>query len=1044
MSALCPSCGQAAVPGQFCDHCGTRLHRPCAGCGTANRPAARFCTGCGNALDGAGDAPRRAAPDLPTALQKHVSVLFADISDSTALISRMETEDASDILAPVLRAIAETVQQHGGIVATRMGDGLMAVFGAPLAAEDHAARACLAALAILENVGALGPAALPVRIGICSGPVILRANGPGATDVGVEGLTAHIANRLEQKAEPSTILIAPQTARLVGGIAILASIGAVALKGIDTPMHAYRLLGVTDATGWTARIGLRPLTRFVGRDEELVQLSQAAARAQRGRLQAMAVVADAGMGKSRLLHEFLAGQAASAWLILRVETTAQSIAVPYLFITALLRQLSADLPEDGRGEPRRDIMPLLSQLDPDAATGPADPAERRQRMVRTVRDILLRLAGRRPVLLILEDYHWLDNSSAELLQEVLDSLDWIRLMVLVTARPERRPDWGDAGHASRTTIRLRDLTAAEGEAILKELLGGSEALAPLRRHIVGRADGTPFFLEEFARSLQESGVLAEGPPAPERVAIPDSVHAIIASRIDRLSPLHRHILQVAAVIGRDVPSPLLAGITDIPPQTIAIEIGVLITAGYLTRTEDAPDPTHRFTHALVRAVAYGSLLRSHRRALHRRVLAALEARRGDRDDTLSEDLAHHATLAEAWPEAARYALEAAERASRRPAWREAKAFLETAILALERHPPGSPAALQAIDVRLRLRSIQYVAADQPDTAPFGEPEEAQDATADPVSLARGYINRCNKLSHGGELARAIQLGRSAVDIMLEHGKVIDVVSASFALGQAYWYAGELESGRTLLEAHLAHADSEEGHARTPATFVLPSVVYFCFLAQFRADLGRAEAGMEAIRKARALSERHGHAFDHLVVSVYEGDLLLQADRVTDAIILLEQSLATARANGIGYHIPSIASVLGRAYVATGRHVEARDLLTAASDQAGREGRIGKRLICGPPLVRALAEGRDGDLALAMDVAGSTLAEATARGFLPTVVHTHLALAHLAMLGGTPGQAGEELAKAEDLARRIGLRRLRPEIRRGLAAIGAASGDATMG
>ena len=324
MQIACPQCGESTTGGRFCDHCGTRLERICAACGEANRLAARFCAGCGTGFEGARAPP---SPETAVAQQKHVSILFADICGSTELISRMDPEDAGNALGAVMRAVAEAVVRCGGIVTTYMGDGLMALFGAPVAAEDHAARACFAALAILEDVRALGALAPPVRIGICSGPVILRAIGRDAGDYAVAGIAAHIAARLEHQAEPGSVLLAQQTASLVHGIATLEPMGPLSLKGIAEPVPVYRLLGAASRPSWTVRSGAAALARFVGREEELAQLRGALERAAAGRVQAVALVGEPGIGKSRLLHEFVGGLAPGTWHVMRVETTAQSAAI---------------------------------------------------------------------------------------------------------------------------------------------------------------------------------------------------------------------------------------------------------------------------------------------------------------------------------------------------------------------------------------------------------------------------------------------------------------------------------------------------------------------------------------------------------------------------------------------------------------------------------------------------------------------------------------------------------------------------------------------
>ena len=573
MLVACPRCGQNALPGQYCDNCGAQIEKTCRSCSATNRPNARFCANCGTAFETLEKSPLSAGPDTFGAQQKQVTVLFADISGSTELISRMDAEDASHTLGSVIGVIAKAMTRFGGVVIRRMGDGVMVLFGAPVAAEDHAARACFAALAALDAVSRMGDLALPIRVGICSGPVILRRTGRDDEDYDVAGITAHIAARLEQQAEPGTVLLARQTASLVTGIANVESLGQVALKGIAEPLPVFRLVSATDRPSWIVRSGAKALSTFVGREDELAQLSLALGRAWAGRAQAVALVADAGMGKSRLLHEFLGTLAQGAWHVMRVETTPQSTAIPYFLITALLREFVGCSQEDTTAEvaarlpsivaslgldPQFDTTPLLAHLDrevDEVGFDKIDPVQRSHRLVRSLRPILLRYADLHPLILVVEDYHWLDASSVEVLDELFGEMDAVRLAVLVTTRPERRPGWrhpaqqaDDDNLGPRMEIELKHLTAGQADHLLQELIGGSDELAPLRAHIIARADGTPFFLEEFARSLHESGAIAGGAPRLTNIVIPASVQSILAARIDRLSPLHRRILQIAAVI----------------------------------------------------------------------------------------------------------------------------------------------------------------------------------------------------------------------------------------------------------------------------------------------------------------------------------------------------------------------------------------------------------------------------------------------------------------------------------------------------------------
>jgi tetratricopeptide (TPR) repeat protein len=312
-----------------------------------------------------------------------------------------------------------------------------------------------------------------------------------------------------------------------------------------------------------------------------------------------------------------------------------------------------------------------------------------------------------------------------------------------------------------------------------------------------------------------------------------------------------------------------------------------------------------------------------------------------------------------------------------------------------------------------------------------EAYDLAEQAGDRLNLARVYISRGSMLSHSGDLPSATELSRAALDIMLASNESVGIVSASFSLAQALWYSGDLDTARQVLTANAAHARDESGQRRTTATFVLPSVVYFCYLARISEDLGDSAAAFDAIKEAGAIASRHGHVFDQVLVNTYEGGLLLANGQQAQSIEMLERVLDATRANKIEWHIPLIAAFLGRAYVDAGRHADARLLLRHASTLADRNRHVGKRLLCSPPLVRALAEE---DLVAAKGVAMATLRDAEIRGFRPTVVHTQLALAHIHLSEGRPGEAEAVLKEAAALAQEIGLLREELEARERLSAL----------
>jgi class 3 adenylate cyclase/tetratricopeptide (TPR) repeat protein len=1014
------------------------LHRICVSCRAENRPDACFCAECGAGFEQQPGAAAAASPDPLAGQLKHVTVLFADVCGSTQLISGMDPEEARHALAPVINVICDAMERHGGLVNRKMGDGVMVLFGAPNAAEDHATRACFAILAALDDVRHMGAKGLPIRAGLCSGPIILYRTGRDDDDYDVAGVTAHIAARLEQLAEPGCVLLAPQTASQVVGIAELESMGDVALKGVAEPLSLSRLLGAVDRSSWDLRSGRSALSPFVGRSEEIGQLKHAFGRAAGGRPQSVALVGDAGIGKSRLGHEFLRELPKDEWRVVRIETTPRTLAIPFFFVTALLQQLLGCLPEDTPDEraarlssavvsldfdTRLDTAPLLVHLDTGFGEPEGfDPVRRRQQLLASLRPMVTRYAELHPLVLMVEDYQWLDTSSVELLEDLLDGMESVKLLFLLTTRPERRPGWPLLGttegeDGQRFEIDLGRLSASQSERLLRELIGESDALAPLRTSIISRADGTPLFLEEFARSLHETGALTKETP-PKDIVIPVSVQAILAARIDRQLPQHRRILQVAAVIGNDVPRSLLEAVSDADAPVLAKALDALLIARFLTESMSISEIMYSFTHALTHAVAYDMLLRSDRRLLHGRVLRLLEARGAEYRDSAVDQLTHHAVCAEAWPEAARYALAAGQRASRRTALTEAKAYLETAIAALAHQPADVTTLTMGIDARLGLRGVgmndgsgrreslqKYLA----------EADHLAELAGDRLSMARVTVSRGAILSHWGDLSGAIDVSRTALSRMISLGDTVGIVGAAFALAQAHWYSGNLSEARDLLLEHLQYARSEAGQKRGEATFVLPAAAFFCYLARVQGELGEVEAGFEALREARTVAHRHGHSFDQTLVHINEGSLLLMAGQSGQAIDVLERALVVVRANSFDWHMPMIACVLGGAYINGGRTAKALQLLQEGVVVADKSRHVGKRMLCNPPLIRVLAT-----MGAAEELASDTLRQAAAGGFRPVAAQTYIAIGHRRIALGDLIGARAAAQRAVELAREIGM------------------------
>src|SRR5437867_1771950 len=484
----CPRCGlKTPSDAAFCPGCGAKLVTACPQCGTANRPDDKFCKQCGGPLVTLAGAPavarfgspgaytpRHLAEKILTAKaalegeRKQVTVLFADLKGSMELLADRDPEEARRILDPVLAHMMDAVHRYEGTVNQVMGDGIMALFGAPLAHEDHAVRACYAALQMQESVNRYAEEArrahgvtVQIRVGLNSGEVVVRAIGSDLkTDYTAIGETTHLAARMEQAARPGTVLIAPATLNLVEGFVAVKSVGPVRVKGLSEPVEVYELSGIGPARTRLQVSARRGLTRFVGRDTEIEVLRQSLEHAGAGHGQAVAIVGEAGVGKSRLVREFTKSHDTHGWLVLESGSVSYERAWPYLPVIELLKAyLSIRKRDDPREIPERVagklvtldrtleplLTPLLALLDvpvDDAVWRELDPLQRRQRTLEAVKRLLFRESQAQPLLLLFEDLHWIDSESQALLDGLIESLPTARILLVVSYRPEYQHAWG--------------------------------------------------------------------------------------------------------------------------------------------------------------------------------------------------------------------------------------------------------------------------------------------------------------------------------------------------------------------------------------------------------------------------------------------------------------------------------------------------------------------------------------------------------------------------------------------------------------------------
>ena len=664
--------------------------------------------------------------------RKQVTVLFADLKGSMALLADRDPEEARQLLDPVLERMMAAIHRYEGTVNQVMGDGIMALFGAPLAHEDHAVRACYAALHMQEAIGRYAEELrrqqgldVQIRVGLHSGEVVVRAiSNDLHMDYTAVGQTTHLAARMEQLARPGTALLTADTLRLVEGYVEVTPLGPVPVKGLAEPIAVYELRRAGLVRTRLQATVARGLTRFVGRDPELDTLTQALARAGAGHGQVVALVGDAGVGKSRLVYECLHAPCTQEWLILASSAVSYGKATPYLPVLDLLTgYCGIDTRDDlrrrrekvvgkvlGLDEALRPTLPALLALLEMPVDEPQwqalDPPQRRQRTFEAIKRLLLRESQVQPLLLVFEDLHWMDTETQALLDSLVESLPTARVLLLVNYRPEYQHRWGSKTYY--TQLRLDPLPPVSAQVLLQALLGDDASLAPLTPLLIARTEGNPFFLEESVRTLVETGLLV-GAPGAYRLAqpvatfhVPATVQAVLAARLDRLPPEDKRLLQTAATIGTDVPLPVLQAIAELSEAELHRGLARLQAAEFLYETRLFPEREYTFKHALTHEVAYGSLLQERRRGLHARIVEALKGLAGDRGIEQVERLAHHALRGALWDKAVTYCRDAGSKAFLRSANREAVPYLSRCSSALTHCPESRALHAQALDVRLTL------------------------------------------------------------------------------------------------------------------------------------------------------------------------------------------------------------------------------------------------------------------------------------------------------------------------------------------------------
>ncbi|HXU45711.1 MAG TPA: adenylate/guanylate cyclase domain-containing protein [Thermoanaerobaculia bacterium] len=901
----CPSCRKENPAGwKFCGQCGKPLPLGCPRCGAALPAGFRYCGHCGLELDStATPADRRLfdsttgtiSASVPTELLRPVTVLFCDLVGSVALADRLDPEELRDVVQAYQKACAEVVEKYGGHVAQLLGDGLMAYFGFPVALEHDPQRAVLAGLDLVPAVAALGQRmeagrdlALQVRVGIHSGTGVATQVGSGETRENlVVGQVSNIASRLQSIAEPGAVVISGRTYALVQGLFECEALGPQSLKGVGKPVEVFRVLHRGDAKTLfevEMRRGLAPL---VGRADAAEALERCLERAQEGRGQVAAVVGDAGIGKSRLVQHLRERSAApegkgARWLDSRCSPFQLNSALAPMadLLSGLFGIKNEDTVDQNLGRLERglrpygltgDELPLIASmlgLPISERFPPLDlsPQRQKERTLEALVAFVLAMAEEGAVVFFVEDLHWLDPSTLDLLAMLVGQAPTTRLLILLTLRPGTPLPWAGRGYV--TQITLDRLSDEEAERLILARTGGRPLPPEVLRQLIAKTDGVPLFVEELTKMVLESGLLREagdrfelvGPLPP--LAIPATLQDSLMARVDRLAAV-REVVQLAAAIGREFTFDMMRAVSSQKDRDLRRGLDQLVEAEILYQRGVRPFVAYSFRHALIQDAAYGSLLKSTRQQYHLRIARTIEERFPDLAEGRPELLAQHYSEAGLADRAISYWLSAGRRAVEHSANLEAIGHVERALALVETLREG--AARDRMELELRtvlgpalIASRGYAAPEV--EASYARAEELCAQVGEAPQLfwvLRGlwayHLLRCSFTTALEFAQRMTEIARGRRDRALQF-------EAYFCAGMPQFFLGEFAAAAAELEAALALDSPARDRTATYITGLDVAVTTLAFSAVTLWHLGDPDRARERIGSAIRLARDIAHPF----------------------------------------------------------------------------------------------------------------------------------------------------------------------------------------
>jgi len=1034
------------------------LGRRCNHCGFEIRPTAHFCGGCGRSRAFGTAADQNALTYLQSKLppklaerilrsggamsgeRKHVTVLFADVRGSTALIDGLDPEEALEILGPVLQVLMDAIHQHDGFMNQARGDGVMALFGAPIATEDHAVQACRAAMAMRAGIRELNRRRIgdiSLRIGINSGHVVIHSIGSNLMmNYDAVGKTVHLAARMEELAPANGIMLTAATQKLAKGFIVAESRGTVVLKGVAEPVEAFELGGMRSTTRWQARSS-QGLNALVGRQAELDTLRSLLQRAASGNGQALNVVGAAGLGKSRLIHDFI-GERPSDWTVLETACVPQHTQSSYYPISDLIRHIFGIDIDDTPEIVAKRIREHLVSLDPTLARYVSaicsvldinvadqewknlEPTEKRQAIIEAITALILFQERRTPLLIVVEDVHWIDSETRIILHNLLSLLRGLRIFLVMTQRPE-----GNLADPDLLRLELSALAETASQEMLDRLIGGDVTLQSIRDRIVAKAQGNPLFLEELVQSLAETGSFAGDPGAYRlskpagRIEIPQTIHTVLAARIDRLDGVPKTLLQTSAVIGTDVSIALLSGLLEVPASKISGDLKGLEEADFLRKVKRVGSE-YSFKHELIREVAYGTMLLGTRRSLHAKAVAVIESRFSDRLDEHIDRLADHAFMAGLWEKAVPYQLRSCRRAVRRGANQDAIGIYHRGLETLSHWPDSAAKTKAEIDFRLIvIIALEPLGKHRLIADVLREARELEDPSSDPIRNAAVNCQLATALWRIGEHNSAMEAAKAANEVAQRIADPALMFASLHQIGMVLHETGAFRKSIEIHERCFAF-ESPELDARRAGWAAYPSVVLRTFLADSLVEIGETERA--EIMATEAMRRAEDHFYSRANISHVLGRLRIAQGRQAEALSILRECWQICLERGIVQMYPILAARMGEACLALGDTRAAAEILSKPErlDVPLGENAFGWGWLF---VVQGRAFLAVGDLAQARISGKRALALAEERGEPPQQAHALQLLGEASLAKGDRAEAQSYLERALAIATKCDMRPL---------------------